>query len=246
MKHAVLALGLTVAFAAEAGAQMQWTDRIFINGNGGYQAISKDFTSITNFEVYEETATADATQSLKSEPIFDVSAGYRVRRNLAIGVGFSQYVTEGNMNVVVRVPHPVFTDQTRTVNITGAGASHTSPAFHVNAIWFWPYTDKIDFAFSGGPSIVIVKQDMISGVNILPEPGPSFTQPVIDRITVTEQRKTTIGFNTGIDMTYMVTKRYGFGATARYLWARANLEGLNESLTVGGFQLLGGVRIRLQ
>jgi hypothetical protein len=32
--------------------------------------------------------------------------------------------------------------------------------------------------------------------------------------------------------------------TARYVWASADIEGLTDSLTVGGFQILGGIRIR--
>jgi hypothetical protein len=244
MKTAALALGLTVAFAAEAGAQMQWTDNIFVNVNGGYQIISRDFESSASFTVYEEPASLTASQSLSSEFVFDASAGYRVRKNLAIGLGFSNYITEGNVDVVARIPHPLFFDQLRTVTITAPGAKHSSLAIHIMAVWVWPYTDKIDFAISGGPSIVAVKQDLLSAVNIVPETGPSFSSPTIDRITVTEQRKTTVGLNAGFDANYMINTRYGVGGAVRYVVASVDLPGLSASLTVGGFQILGGLRLR--
>jgi hypothetical protein len=243
MKRALLALGLTIAIVPEARAQMTWTDKIFVNGSGGYQFGSRDVDSTSSFEVYEEPASLTGLQTLESEFIFDVSAGYRIRPNLALGLGYANYNNEGTVAVTARIPHPLITDTFRTATIQAAGAQHATHALNLMAVWMWPYTDKIDIAFSAGPSILIVNQDIVSAVNILPESAP-YASPVIDRVTVTAQRKTTVGINAGVDMSYMVTRRYGVGVGARYVWGSASLEALNESLTVGGFQILGGIRLR--
>jgi hypothetical protein len=243
MKRALLALGLTVAIVPDARAQMTWTDKIFVNGNGGYQFGSRDVDSTSNFEVYEEPASLTGFQTLENEFIFDVSAGYRLRPNLAVGLGYANYNNEGNVAVTARIPHPLIFNQFRTATIQAAGAQHATNALNLMAVWMWPFTDKIDIAFSAGPSILIVEQDVVSAVNILPEAAP-YSSPVIDRVTVTAQRKTTIGINAGVDWSYMVNRRYGVGVGARYVWGSAALEGLNDSLTVGGFQILGGIRLR--
>ena len=240
----LLALALVGLAAPDAAAQMRGTDKLFVNVNGGYQVISKDFETTSEFTVYDEPAILTASQSLKSKPIFDGSVGYRVWDNLAIGIGVSWYSADSDVNVTARIPHPLFFDQLRTVGVTAPGAKHTSLATHIMAVWFWPFTDKIDFAFSAGPSIIAVKQELVSGISIQPESGPSFTNPTVTDISVIEQKKTAIGVNLGFDAAYMVTKRYGFGAGARYVIGSADLPGLSDSLTVGGFQVLGGLRVR--
>ena len=242
--RAVVALALLMAASPQAHAQTQWNDTIFVNVNGGYQITSKDFESTSGFEVYEEPSSLTATQSLESGLVFDVSAGYRLHGNLGFGVGFSMYSSESDVLVNARVPHPLFFDQFRTVSVTANGAKHRSFATHLNAIYFWPFNDRIDFAFSGGPSIVAVNQELISAINIAPEEGPSYVSPEITEITVTEQRKTAFGFNFGVDSAYMLTGRYGVGVSLRYLWSSADLEGLSESLSPGGLQILGGLRVR--
>lgn len=242
--RAVAALALLLLASPQARAQTSWTDTIFVSVNGGYQVTSTDFESTANFEVYEEPSSLTATQSLGSGLVFDVSAGYRFRGNLGFGVGLSMYSSESDVLVNARVPHPLFFDQFRTVSVTANGAKHRSIATNLNVIWFWPFSDTIDFAFSAGPSIVAVNQELISAITIAPEQGPSYVSPEITDITVTEQRKTALGFNAGVDSAYMLTSRYGVGVSVRYLWSSADLEGLADSLSPGGLQVLGGLRVR--
>jgi hypothetical protein len=56
--------------------------------------------------------------------------------------------------------------------------------------------------------------------------------------------KTTGGINFGVDVTYLLTKKAGIGAIARYTWGSVDLEGAKDSLTVGGFQIGVGARYR--
>jgi hypothetical protein len=61
---------------------------------------------------------------------------------------------------------------------------------------------------------------------------------------VDDAKKTTVGINLGVDVTYLVTKRFGVGGLARYTWGSADLDGAADKLTVGGFQIGGGLRVR--
>jgi hypothetical protein len=245
MKRALLALGLSVFWAPQASAQMKWTDKLFVNINFGLQAGSQDVETATTVEIYEEAAPLVATQSLGTEPIYlDFSAGYRVRPNLAVGIGYVNYNTESDVDFVAQIPHPIFTDQFRTVNATASGVGHSSNMLNFSAVWMWPYTDKIDFAFYGGPSVIFASQDVITGLSIAPEPGPDYSNPQITNVAVGEQSKTSFGIHFGTDMTYMYNKRYGFGGGFRYVWGSADFDGLADSVRLGGFQIIGGLRIR--
>lgn len=244
----VLAIGLIVLSAPDARAQMQWTDRLFVNVNGGYQVASDEFVSDADFSIYEEPANLTATQKLKSGGLFDASAGYRIWKNLAVGIGFTRFSAKSDALVTARIPSPLVFDELRVASVSASGTEHSQVATHVQAVWFWPFTDKIDFAFAAGPSFIAVNQELISAVEIGPESGPPFSNPQITQVTVKKEKKTALGFNLGADATYLIMTRagadLGAGLTLRYVFGSADLPGLDDSLKVGGFQVLAGARIR--
>ncbi len=217
--------------------------KFFIAGNVGYQIISEKYDSTRTFDAYEETATLSSSGELKSKPVFDASVGYRVTDKLGVSVGFSYYTQTEDIVVLARVPHPIFYDQVRTASYQADGIKNTTTAININAVYQIPFTTKVSFSVSGGPSIVRVNQDVVTAANLQSE-NPPFSSPNISSITVTAEKKTTVGFNVGADAVYAITPRYGAGATIRYLLASAELEGLTDKLTVGGLQILGGIRVK--
>jgi hypothetical protein len=241
-----LVMGFILLAAPNARAQMQWTDKLFVNVNGGYQAASGggEFTSTSEFELYEETATLTTTQELKGGGVFDISAGYRAWKNVAVALGITYTSSSSDVLVNALLPHPIAYDQFRTATATAPDAKHSELQTHLQLVWFWPYSDKIDFAFSAGPSFISTGQELVSAVTIAPEPGPDYSNPQISDVTVNKQSKTAFGVNLGADMTYRITKNYGAGVTLRYVHGSVNLPGLTDSMSVGGFQILGGFRFR--
>jgi hypothetical protein len=218
------------------------TPRFLVSANGGYQFLSQDFETSTQFDAFEEQATLTSSGEIKSEPIFDAGVTYRLTDTYGVGASFSMYVTESDVSVVAQIPHPVVFDQIRVANYTAAGVKHTSAGIHLQGVWFMPFVNNLDFAISAGPSIVLVSQDVVTAADLLPESSP-FTSPVIENVTVTEQQATAFGFNAGVDAIYSLTPRYGLGVNLRYVFAKADLEGLVDSLTVGGFHIVGGLRV---
>ena len=239
MKVGILALCLCAGAARPAHAQqMQWTDKAFVSANVGVQIGSHDLSDTQTFTLYDEAATVATAMKVKSGGLFDIGGGYRVWQNVTAGVIYSWTSSSSNAAIAGTIPDPVFFDRPRAVAATASGLKHTENVLHLNATWMRPVTDKIDVGVSAGPSIFFVKQDLVTSLPIT-DPGLIVGAPV-----VSSQSKATAGFNLGVDVTYLLNKKYGVGGIARYSWGSVKLGDANTKLTVGGLQLGGGVRVR--
>jgi hypothetical protein len=240
MKAGFLCLVLCAAVAPSAHAQMTWTDKAFVNITGGAQAGSHTVATSATFDLYDEQGTLSSSQKVGGGGLFDVSGGYKVRKNLAAGIGYSWSGSKGDASITALVPDPVFTDQPRNVSASAADLKHTENTIHLFAAWMVPVTDKIDVGISAGPSIFVVSQDLPTALTVT-EPGPT-----VNQITTEKSSKTTVGINIGFDVAYMLNKRWGVGGLARYTWGSVDLKNATDKLTVGGFQIGAGLRLRLQ
>jgi len=239
MKTTFATFFVCAAAAAPAYAQqLQWTDKAFVTANVGVQAGSHSLNSTQTFTLYDEPASVASALKVKSAPFFDVGFGYKVWHNVAAGVVFSRASSDSNVALAASIPDPIFFDRPRAVAAAASGAKHSENALHLNATYMMPVTDKVDVGIFAGPSIYFVKQDLVTAIRVS-EPGPTVQTP-----TFTSESKTTAGVNFGVDATYLLDKKWGVGGTARYAWASAKLGGSSEKLTVGGFQIGGGVRYR--
>jgi hypothetical protein len=238
IKTGLFCFALCAGVAPGASAQMTWTDKGFANISGGFQSGSHTLATATTFDLYDEKATVATTQKIKGGGLFDVSAGYKVWQNLALGVGYSWSGSKGDASIAASIPDPVFFDKPRAVAATAAGLKHTESVVHLMAVWMVPVTDKVDVGVSAGPSIFSVKQDLPSTLTVI-EPGPT-----VGAVAVSNASKTTAGLNLGVDVAYMLNKRFGVGGLARYTWGSVTLAGASDKLTVGGLQIGGGVRMR--
>ena len=232
---ATLALTLSTVCTSDAFAQMQWTNQGFVNVTLGVQAPSHELNTENVFSLYDQDAILATTQDVGGGFFFDISAGYKVWRNLAVGIGFSHVGSEADLVIDAQIPDPDFFDSPRSVTTTALGAKHSQPALNLTGTWMMPVTDKVDVGFQFGPSIFFVSQDLPTSVTVT-EPGPTLSD-----LQVTSVDKTTIGIHFGVDVTYLVTPRIGAGVLARFSWGSAELYGTAVvSLSFGGLQLGGG------
>jgi hypothetical protein len=238
-KAGVMALCLCAASSVASAQTMQWTDKGYVAVNGGFQAGSHTLDTSSTFPLYDETATVTSSQDVKGGGFFDIGGAYRVwGQNLLAGASFTHTSSTADVAINGSIPDPVFFDKPRTVTATQAGAKHSEDALNLDAIWMIPVANKMDVGVSFGPTIFWVTQDTITTLTVT-EPGPTVNAPL------TEVKKTTVGLNAGVDLQYMVSKKIGVGGLARYTWGSANIDGATDKLTVGGFQIGGGVRLRL-
>ena len=238
-KAGLLALCVCAGAARPVAAQtMQWTDKGFVTVNGGVQVGSHDLTANQTFPLYDETANVTASSKVKSGGLFDIGGAYRVWHNVAVGVVYTFTSSDSSAAITGSIPDPIRFDAPRPVSANASGLKHKENALHLDATWMMPVTDKIDVGFSAGPSIFFVKQDVVSSLPIT-EPGPAVGDPVVSNDT-----ETTVGLNLGVDVTYLLSRKWGVGGVARYTWGSAKFAGTDDSVTLGGLQLGGGLRLR--
>lgn len=234
---AVLGCGFVFAAATPALAQMQWTDKGFVNLSGGLQIGTSDVTSTQTFDLYGEKATLVSAQDVKGGFLFDGHAGLRLRRNLAVGIGVSFVQSKADAGITGSIPDPIRFDAPRSTSATASDLAHSETWVAGLVTWVMPVTDKIDVFFSGGPAFVQVQQEIPTGATIT-EPAPTLTNAVVTKFS-----KGGIGFVVGADVRYMITSRIGLGALAKFAAASVNLTD-EAKVDAGGFQLGGGVRVK--
>lgn len=238
MRTPVLALFVCAAASTAHAQQVQWTDRGFLSVNVGLQAASHDLNTTQTFSLYDEDATVKTTQKNGSGPLFDIGGGYRVWENMAVGATYSFASSKATPSVTGSIPDPFVFDRLRPVTASAGKATHHESALHLDATWMMPMTDKIDVGISGGPSIYFVSQGLVTSLSVA-EPGPT-----VQSTSLTSESKTTVGLNVGVDVRYLLNEKWGVGGVARYSWASVKLGNPSSSLTVGGLQIGGGLRMR--
>jgi len=240
IKAGCLSLALGALTAVPASAQMTWTDRAFLNVNFGVQEVSHTLDSSSTFDLYGETGTLETTQPIDGGALFDIGAGYKVWKNLAVGLGYSRVQSDGDASLAANVPDPNFFDRHRGLTGVAPNAEHAEHAIHLQATWVMPVTDKMDVGFSFGPTIFMVSQDVPTAISVT-EPAPTLAST-----TIVREDKTTVGINLGVDLNYFFRPRIGAGILARYAYGSADLDSADDSLGLGGFQIGFGLRWRFK
>ena len=257
MRRAVALFGVFVAGflgTPTAEAQMKfweraWEDAAFISINFGYQVGDRSFSErlgdLVPIIIYDELATYDIDHRSGGGGFFDISGGVRVWRNLAAGLGVTRFVATSGAAVTGSIPHPLFFGRPRTGNFSRTDLEHAETGIHLQAVWVVPITDQIDVSVFGGPSFFNVGQSVIT--NVMPaEVGAPFNTVAITGATITTVSERAVGGNVGVDITYLVTERYGGGFFVR--WAGASVDipasGGPQSIDVGGTQFGIGLRAR--
>jgi hypothetical protein len=213
------------------------TKNIFVDVNLGAQPQSRSFTVDAFPIVYNEAAIIHSTQDVGGTGFFDVQGGYRVWRDLSVGLGLTKAFTNSRVATVTgAIPHPLFYDTRVESTQTVPDLEHSETTTHLFVMWTSPVTDRIDAAVSLGPSYVSVSQDLVNSVNV-PAGTQTFT-PI-----VSNESEGVWGFTFGGDVTYLVTPRIGIGGMIRYVNAEVDLPSVPD-LSVAGFQIGGGVRFR--
>lgn len=232
--------------ASPAVAQTRGTrnDRGFIAVNGGIQNAAGTMQESFEYEVYAENASVDVSYPGKTAALFDGGIGFRVWRQLGIAVAASRSTASGTASVDARIPHPFFLNQHRSVEGETGDISRTETAAHVQLYYEVPMRGRWRVRLAAGPSFFNAEQEIVETIDVA-ESYPFDTAEY--RSALTRRAKGSgPGFNAGIDVSWMLSRRLGIGALARY--ARASLD-LNASdvrtvsSDAGGFQAGGGLRI---
>jgi hypothetical protein len=243
----VCVLGLTVLTSQAFAQALPWEDRAYVNVNYGMQVRSTSLvTANGTFDLYGESGKLTTAHEIDTQaPVIDVGGGVRVFGNFGVGLTYSRLSTKGSAAVIAEVPSPIYYDQPRTATSTATGLEHVEEGFHFQAVWMLPLTERLDVAFSVGPSLFKLSQGVITAPKI-EEVGPPYTAVTMTTSTATVS-DSQIGFNIGADLTYRFANNFGIGAMVRYAAATVGLapeSGSAMDVKVGGFQFGGGLRLR--
>jgi hypothetical protein len=223
---------------------MQWEGQGFATIGFGIQGNSRDFTTRAEPIIYDEPALITSAQNVGSGLLFEISGGYRVWRNLVVGLGYSHFGDSSASTVSASIPSPLVPDAPRNASASVGDLGHSENGFHFTATWMIPVTDKIEVGVFGGPSVYRVGQDLVSDIPFIESEDP-FPTVTLGTPVVTEENVTAVGVNIGAEVSYLVTARYGVTGFLRYAGATAEFDGVDgRDLKVGGVHLGVGFRYR--
>jgi hypothetical protein len=243
---AILIFGALVGTPRQAAAQ--WTDRGYINFTTGLESHSSDLNDTRTFVLYDEPATVNTASEVNSGNFVDFAGGVRVWRNLSVGGAFHSESNKADVSITGSVPNPIFFNRPRSFAVTATELRRKEIAGHLQFGWMVPVGTKIDALVFGGPSWFRLEQQVVSEVKIA-EAGLPFTEVVVQTIPAT-RKKSVVGFNIGVDATYMLWQndrvRLGAGGFVRYATAKADVLLMTTEVgsDVGGIQYGVGARFR--
>lgn len=249
---ALLTIGASTAAAqaqSPAGVPPE-PGRFNVFVNGGFQIASQDVTRSTAFPLYEEQAQIDFAQSdIGGGAFWEIGGTYRVRGDLGAGLSYSFLSSSGNATVNGSIPHPLLFDSFRQLTASADDLEHKERVVNLFATWHMPLTERIDVTFSAGPSFFNISQEFIRSISFS-ETSP-FNEITLDSVELAAMKQNGVGFNVGADATYHAMRfmgaDLGVGAMIRYTRGTADFDVSDTesfSVTAGGFQLGGGIRVR--
>jgi Outer membrane protein beta-barrel domain len=247
----VIVCGVCAGVAQDAQAQTgAWADRGYLNIGFGVESGSSSLTDTQNITIYEEAGTITSSTTWTSGSLIDAGFGVRVWRNMTVGLAYHQEENDTDSAVTGSIPSPIFFNQPRQLN-EAVVLERKEKALHLVLGWVLPINEKLDVLVSGGPSFFRLEQDSVEPFDStdVREGGSPFTTVTVDIDRIT-QKKSLVGFNVGVDATYIFWSnddiRIGGGGFVRFTQASGDIQLLSaeQSTDVGGVQFGFGARVR--
>jgi hypothetical protein len=235
---------LAAPVSAQTRRSASKATRATVSVSGGVQQAANDVSDHFSFPKNVETETVDVKYPMKPWTLVDVGAGFRLWKNLGVGIAVSRTSGNGRAEVTASVPHPFFFNQPRTVTGTENGIVHGETGVHLELQYLVPATGRLHFVLEGGPSWLNVEHEIVTDITVT-ESYPYDTAAFGGAVTKTTTASAA-GFNAGIDVSWMFARSVGIGGLVRYTRADVDLEpiqGRSLAMKTGGVQ--GGVGIRV-
>jgi len=226
----------------------------FFNVSAGGQSREQVFNDTSTFDIYNEKGAVAAAHSIGGGTLFDFSVGTRVWKSLSVGIGYSTLKNFNEATMSVRVPHPVVFGQSRTATASVPDLEHSENVVHLQFMWKIPVMRKFDISVFAGPSFFTVRQTVaaVQAPQDIRDQAP-FTTVTITTVSLTDVKDSPVGFNVGVDGTYLIRTikgiGFGVGGFARFTGASLDLPTpldmtRDTKLKAGGPQGGLGLRVR--
>jgi hypothetical protein len=241
---AVLAVSFLAAPSPAFAQAPSKPARFTIGVSGGIQQAAEEVSDHFSFPKNVETETIDVKYPKQPWGLIDLGASYRVWKSLGVGVAVTATTGKGKAEVTASVPHPFFFNQPRIVSGTDNDIAHSETGVHLQLQYLVPATGHLHFVLEGGPSWLTVDHEVVTDVTVT-ESYPYDTAAFGGAVTKST-KASAVGFNAGIDVTWLFVESVGVGGIVRYTRADIDLkavEGRSLAMKAGGLQ--GGIGIRV-
>lgn len=237
---------LVIAFAGiisqAAPVQAQELVRIGVNGGTqlGSRMVTQDFALPANLE---QTSILNKFD-LSGGGLYDLGASFHLTRGWWTRVAFSSLSRSTEGVISGQIPHPFYFNSPRTASGTVDDLKSIERDLHISASYLIPFARRLDLALFGGPTLFLIKQDMITTIDYeesYPYDAVEFRSATVKRVS-----ESAWGFNAGADLTWKFSPRVGIGALVRFARATTTLTagtGNDASYEAGGTQVAGGLRL---
>ena len=258
-KRALLILGLLLTpslasaqTSTTSAASTPYEQRGFVQVGGGAQSGSHTLTSTSTFTIYDEQGSIAGAQEYSGGAIWNIGGGARVWKNLVAALNYTRKSDSIDAVVVASVPHPAILNRPRQVTQTVPELKHSENAYHLSAMWMFPFGDDLTLGVGGGPSFVSVSHEFATSAGIAATgTPPDFATVALKDVTFTRGRKTATTINVGADLTYTLPVDLGqagkLGATLGLRYAGGDVTvphvGGETEVKYGGMQIWGGLRV---
>ena len=221
--------------------------RFFVSIDGGFQNGSQQLQDrrVTE-DVYGEDQITDTDYNIdRSGGLFRANVAAKIWRSFGAGFGFTRSTGTGTANVTAAVPHPIFVARPRIVSTDLMNLGHRASMFHFQAVWMLPLDDRAQLQLFAGPTVMSVDQAFVMNA-IAVEVGSPFSDVRLADVEVEELSEGGLGFNVGLDFSYMLGDMYGLGGFVQYAGGSVDFAtgATTTSVKVGGLQVGGGLRLR--
>ena len=217
-----------------------------MHANFGYQVSSEELRQRFEFRAYGETARILATHDAMGGTLFDVGGLIEVWEALSFGASYAETTGSDTTTITGTVPHPLFAASDRSIPTQTPDLTREERSVHIHLAWRLELPiEKLDLRVMGGPSYFNLTQSIVTGADI-GEVGPPFATVSVDRIAIGNLMKNAWGGHAAVDIAYMVSPNVGVGGFVRFAQGSTTLRvgDADVSVTVGGLQTGGGIRIR--
>jgi hypothetical protein len=212
------------------------------------------FTSVGSETFGNNRNEAKADYPTKAGLGFEFGGGIVIKRRWVVGAAFSRAGSSEVGLATVTLHHPA-THPDLADSIDTAPLDRREAAFHIQGGMLLPPMGRFELMVFAGPTRFAVSQHTVDDLSA----QETFSSSTVWMVTVSDPQSVTNsatawGYNLGVDASVSVGRGVSLGSLIRYSRATVSIEdnlnslvadkALMKDMTVGGVQVLGGVRWR--
>lgn len=225
--------------------------RLQAHVNGAYEVASRRTETETTFTAYGEQARFLTREEFPGGGHVDVGGSLRVWRGLLLGASYTQVSNTSSASITGTVPHPLEVGRDRTASEFTVSLPRRQRATHAYLGWRLSLSDSLDMELSAGATYFSLRQGVVVDLRPAETGGAPYAEIALQADTG-EHTRNGIGFNAGIDITYMLTPathipQVGIGYFTRVTGGFVSIPLDTDSWrreSVGGIQTGVGLRLR--